>query len=74
MLPSSQTREIKKGTILQRFIHFWIGANATEQTRINIAQKIKELDSYFGNEAAQYRETQNYESARFLSYFKHGIT
>ncbi|XP_037823752.1 villin-like protein quail isoform X1 [Lucilia sericata] len=68
------TREVKPSISLERFIHFWLGENVSEQKRSNVAHKIQELDSYFGNVATEYRETQNNESARFLSYFKKGIT
>ncbi|XP_054742717.1 villin-like protein quail isoform X1 [Anastrepha obliqua] len=68
------TRETKPGTYLERFIHFWLGEKVSEQKRSNVAHKIQELDSYFNNVAAEYRETQGNESARFLSYFKKGFT
>ncbi|XP_005179741.1 villin-like protein quail isoform X2 [Musca domestica] len=68
------TREVKPSVNLERFIHFWLGENVSEQKRSNVAHKIQELDSYFNNVAVEYRETQGNESARFLSYFKKGIT
>ncbi|XP_013099342.2 villin-like protein quail isoform X1 [Stomoxys calcitrans] len=68
------TREVKPSVNLERFIHFWLGEKVSEQKRSNVAHKIQELDSYFSNVAVEYRETQNNESARFLSYFKRGLT
>uniref|UniRef100_A0A1B0FIP6 HP domain-containing protein n=1 Tax=Glossina morsitans morsitans TaxID=37546 RepID=A0A1B0FIP6_GLOMM len=68
------TREVKSSSTLERFIHFWLGENVSEQKRSNVAHKIQELDSYFSNTATEYRETQANESPRFLSYFKAGIT
>ncbi|EDW04121.1 GH10154 [Drosophila grimshawi] len=66
------TREQKANVPLERYIHYWLGNNVTEQNRSNVVHKIQELDSYLGNVASIYRESQNNESARFLSYFKNG--
>ncbi|XP_034100246.1 villin-like protein quail isoform X1 [Drosophila albomicans] len=66
------TREQKPNVPLERYIHYWLGSNVSEQNRSNVVHKIQELDSYLGNVASIYRETQNHESARFLSYFKKG--
>ncbi|XP_034118077.1 LOW QUALITY PROTEIN: villin-like protein quail [Drosophila albomicans] len=66
------TREQKPNVPLERYIHYWLGSNISEQNRSNVVHKIQELDSYLGNVASIYRETQNHESARFLSYFKKG--
>uniref|UniRef100_A0A6P4FDP0 Villin-like protein quail isoform X1 n=1 Tax=Drosophila rhopaloa TaxID=1041015 RepID=A0A6P4FDP0_DRORH len=66
------TREQKPNVVLERYIHYWLGKNVSEQNRSNVVHKIQELDSYLGNVASIYRETQNLESARFLSYFKKG--
>ncbi|XP_026844669.1 villin-like protein quail isoform X1 [Drosophila persimilis] len=66
------TREQKPNVVLERYIHYWLGGNVSEQNRSNVMHKIQELDSYLGNAAAIYRETQNHESPRFLSYFKKG--
>lgn len=69
---STQTREQKANVPLERFIHYWLGSNVSEQNRSNVVHKIQELDSYLGNVATIYRETQFHEGARFLSYFKKG--
>ncbi|XP_070133242.1 villin-like protein quail isoform X1 [Drosophila bipectinata] len=66
------TREQKPNVVLERYIHYWLGRNVSEQNRSNVVHKIQELDLYLGNVAAIYRETQGHESARFLSYFKSG--
>ncbi|XP_064546786.1 villin-like protein quail isoform X1 [Drosophila montana] len=66
------TREQKPNVPLERYIHYWLGSNVTEQNRSNVVHKIQELDSYLGNVSSIYREAQNHESARFLSYFKNG--
>ncbi|KAL7739752.1 hypothetical protein ACLKA6_014992 [Drosophila palustris] len=66
------TREQKPNVPLERYIHYWLGSNVSEQNRSNVVHKIQELDTYLGNVASIYRESQNHESARFLSYFKKG--
>ncbi|XP_030382996.1 villin-like protein quail [Scaptodrosophila lebanonensis] len=66
------TRDQKPNVTLERYIHYWLGSSVTEQNRSNVVHKIQELDSYLGNVATIYRETQNRESARFLSYFRKG--
>lgn len=59
---------------LQSFIHFWLGAKTTAERSGNVAYKVIELDNHLENQSCQYRETQEHESARFMSYFKDGIT
>lgn len=67
-------REAKSTTQpLDRFIHFWLGANTTAERSGAVAYKVIELDKQLGNTAVQYRETQGNESDRFRSYFKNGI-
>lgn len=70
----SKSREIKPNTTpLYGFIHFWLGANSTSDKSGNVAYKVIELDNHLMHVASQYRETQEHESARFLSYFKDGV-
>lgn len=70
----SQSREVKPNiTPLYGFIHFWLGANCTSDKSGNVAYKVIELDTHLESIASQYRETQEHESARFMSYFKDGI-
>lgn len=66
-------REVKTNIQLEKYIHFWLGNAATQQDSGNVSYKVMELDSHLGNVATQYRETQENESDRFLSYFKDGI-
>ncbi|XP_030243943.1 villin-like protein quail isoform X2 [Drosophila navojoa] len=66
------TREQKPNVPLERYIHYWLGSQVSEQNRSNVVHKIQELDTYLGNVASIYRESQHHESARFLSYFKNG--
>lgn len=68
------SRETKNNVNLERFIHFWLGEKVTQQKKANVAHKVMELDSYFGNIVTEYRESQDNESVRFMSYFKRGIT
>lgn len=67
-------KEVKSNVSLERFIHFWLGSKVNQQKKANAAHKVMELDSYFGNIATEYRESQFNESVRFKSYFKRGIT
>ncbi|XP_031623879.1 villin-like protein quail isoform X1 [Contarinia nasturtii] len=68
------SREIRPNTnVLYGFIHFWLGSNTTSDKSGNVAYKVIELDNHLENIACQYRETQEHESARFMSYFKDGI-
>lgn len=67
------SREAKPNVVLERFIHFWLGENVNTQKKSNIALKVMELDSYFSNICTEYRESQDNESVRFMSYFKKGI-
>ncbi|KAJ6647694.1 Villin-like protein quail, partial [Pseudolycoriella hygida] len=66
-------REMKTNIQLDKYIHFWIGNAATQQQSGNVSYKVMELDNHLGNTATQYRETQENESDRFLSYFKEGL-
>lgn len=64
---------MKTNVHLDKYIHFWLGSAATQQESGNVAYKVMELDNHLGNVATQFRETQENESVRFLSYFKDGL-
>lgn len=66
-----QCREIKTpGAVIERYIHFWLGANITSDRSKSAAYKIIELDLHLDHKTTQYRESQGHEGIRFLSYFK----
>lgn len=54
-------------------IHLWIGSDSTTDEQGVGAYKMVELDDYMSSTPIQHRECQNFESERFLSYFKKGI-
>jgi hypothetical protein len=59
-----------KSVVVDQHIHLWIGSESTKDEQGVGAFKMVELDDYLAGAPIQHRECQNYESERFLNYFK----
>jgi gelsolin len=61
------------GNELAYDLHFWIGANSTQDEYGTAAYKTVELDTYLEDKPVQHREVEANESDLFLSYFPNGM-
>ncbi|XP_030065416.1 villin-1 [Microcaecilia unicolor] len=54
-------------------IHYWIGAQSTQDEQGAAAIYTMQMDEHLGGVAVQHREAQGHESEVFRGYFKQGI-
>jgi len=55
-------------------LHFWLGAETSQDEMGTAAYKTVELDDLLGDVPVQYREVQGSESEQFMGIFKNKIT
>eukprot|EP01083_Nonionella_stella_P128445 389243_1 len=55
---------------LKHNVHFWLGANTSQDEAGSAAYKTVELDDYLGQLPVQYRQVQGFESKEFLQLFE----
>lgn len=63
----------KSGSSLTYSVHYWIGAEASQDEQGAAAVYAVQLDDFLGSSPIQYREVQHHESNTFCGYFKQGI-
>jgi gelsolin len=66
--------EGKKTDKLLYNVHFWLGAECTQDEQGTAAYKTVELDDLLGDLPVQYREVQGFESKEFLDLYGGQIT
>ena len=64
---------MKKKVKLEWDLHFWLGAESSQDEKGIAAYKTVELDDSLGGGPVQYREVQNHESKKFMEMFPKGV-
>lgn len=59
----------KNNDTLKHNVHFWLGAETTQDEAGSAAYKTVELDDYLGQLPVQYRQVQGFENKEFLQLF-----
>jgi hypothetical protein len=63
----------QKNSSLVWNLHFWLGAECSQDEYGSAALRTVELDDQLGGGPVQYREVQDHESPHFLAMFKGGL-
>nr|XP_061836049.1 gelsolin-like [Nerophis lumbriciformis] len=66
-------RTLARERHLRRHLHYWQGAECSQDEAGAAAILTVQLDDFLGGSAVQYREVQSHESATFAGYFKTGL-
>lgn len=69
VLNSKSVRSKTGVEFLSHDVHFWLGAETTQDEAGAAAYKAVELDNFLDRAAVQHREVMGHESELFLSYF-----
>ncbi|NXI71371.1 VILI protein, partial [Anseranas semipalmata] len=63
----------KTGNSFSYNIHYWLGADSSQDEQGAAAIYTTQMDEHLGSVAVQHREVQGHESETFRAYFKQGL-